>query len=80
MRCSFRHRFYSFVRDLLSFQPVGLVVLDWLISVAICPSFISLLGTEGLAGYSDYRLHLLIGIVISLLMSLLLAVIVTVLF
>ncbi len=65
------------------FNLLDWLVLDWLISVAICPSFMILCGTEGLAGYSDYGFHFrgfLIGIVISLLMSLLLAVIVTALF
>lgn len=65
------------------FNLLDWLVLDWLISVAICPSFIILPGTEGLAGYSDYGFHFrgfLIGIVISLFMSLLLAVIVTALF
>ena len=65
------------------FNLLDWLVLDWLIGVAICPSFIVLPGTEGLAGYSDYGFHFrgfLIGIVISLVMSLLLAVIVTALF
>lgn len=65
------------------FNLLDWLVLDWLIGVAICPSFIILPGTEGLAGYSDYGFHFrgfLIGIVISLVMSLLIAVIVTVIF
>lgn len=73
---AFIHLFVMF----LVFNLLDWLVLDWLISVAICPSFIILPGTEGLAGYSDYGFHFrgfLVGIVISLVMSLLIAVIVT---
>jgi hypothetical protein len=65
------------------FNLLDWLVLDWLIGVAICPSFIVLPGTEGLAGYSDYGFHFrgfLVGTVISLVISLLIAVIVAALF
>lgn len=58
---------------LLFFNLVDLIILDWLIFVAIQPSFIVLPGTEGMAGYKDYRFHfiaflkgLLLIIVVSL--------------
>jgi hypothetical protein len=42
---------------LMAFNVVDLVVIDWLLFVRVQPRFIVLRGTEGLAGYSDYRFH-----------------------
>ncbi|MDH3734751.1 MAG: hypothetical protein OEU54_14585 [Gemmatimonadota bacterium] len=60
------------------FNLVDLLILDWLILVRIQPGFVVLPGTEGLAGYDDYRFHghaFLIGttgiLVVSLLAGLL---------
>ena len=39
------------------FNLLDWLVLDWLIVVTICPGFIILPGTEGLAGYKDYGFH-----------------------
>ena len=42
---------------LLLFNLVDLLILDWLIFVTVQPRFIVLPGTEGMAGYDDYRFH-----------------------
>lgn len=39
------------------FNLVDLLILDWLIFVKIRPGVLVLPGTEGLAGYGDYRFH-----------------------
>ena len=65
------------------FNLLDWLVLDWLIVVTIRPSFITLPGTEGLAGYEDYGFHFrgfLIGIVITLVTSILVAGVVAALF
>lgn len=65
------------------FNLLDWLVLDWLIVVAICPRFIVLPGTEGLAGYKDYGFHFrgfLIGMLITLVTSAVVAVGVAVLF
>jgi len=65
------------------FNLLDWLVLDWLIVVAICPRFIILPGTEGLAGYRDYGFHFrgfLIGCVITFFTSLIVAGIVAFLF
>src|SRR5262245_12303676 len=65
------------------FNLLDWLVLDWLIVVAICPRFIILPGTEGLAGYRDYGFHFrgfLIGCVITFFTSLVVAGIVAFLF
>jgi hypothetical protein len=36
---------------------IDLLVLDWLILMTLRPRFMILPGTEGLAGYQDYRFH-----------------------
>jgi hypothetical protein len=36
---------------------IDLVVLDWFILMTLRPRFMILPGTEGLAGYGDYRFH-----------------------
>jgi hypothetical protein len=36
---------------------LDLLVLDWFILMTLRPSFMILPGTEGLAGYQDYRFH-----------------------
>ena len=56
------------------FNLVDLLILDWLILVRIRPDFVVLPGTEGLAGYADYRFHanaFLVGTVGILVISLL---------
>ena len=65
------------------FNLLDWLVLDWLIVVAICPSFIILPGTEGLAGYKDYGFHFrgfLIGTVITFVTSILVAGVVAAVF
>jgi len=50
------------------FNVVDLLVIDWPL-VAFCPRFVVLPGTEGAAGYKDYRFHFrgfLIGTVLIL--------------
>jgi hypothetical protein len=42
---------------LLVFNLFDLLVLDWLLFVNIQPAPIILAGTEGMAGYKDYRFH-----------------------
>lgn len=39
------------------FNLVDLIILDWWLFVSIQPAFVILPGTEGLAGYKDYRFH-----------------------
>ena len=65
------------------FNLLDWLVLDWLIVVAIRPSFIVLPGTEGMAGYQDYGFHFrgfLVGMLITLVTSIVVAGIVAVLF
>ena len=64
------------------FNLVDLLILDWPL-VAMRPRFIVLPGTEGLAGYRDYRFHFrgfLIGTVLVLVTSVLIAGVIAVLF
>jgi hypothetical protein len=42
---------------LFTFNLLDLLVLDWLIMMTWRPRFAILPGTEGMAGYSDYRFH-----------------------
>ncbi len=42
---------------LLVFNLFDLIILDWLFFVTIRPRAMVLPGTEGMAGYSDYRFH-----------------------
>jgi hypothetical protein len=75
---AFVHLFVMF----FLFNLVDLLILDWPL-VALCPSFLVLPGTEGLAGYKDYGFHFrgfLIGTVLILVMSGLMAGVVTALF
>jgi hypothetical protein len=65
------------------FNLLDWLILDWGIGVAICPRFIILPGTEGMAGYRDYAFHFrgfLIGCVITFFTSLIVAGIVAFLF
>ncbi len=39
------------------FNLVDLLIIDWLIICAMTPRWLVLAGTEGMAGYSDYRHH-----------------------
>jgi hypothetical protein len=58
------------------FNTLDWLILDWLIVVTLCPRFIILPGTEGLAGYKDYGFHLrgyMIGMAITIVTSLLIA-------
>jgi len=51
---------------------IDLVVLDWFILMTLRPRFMILPGTEGLAGYCDYRFHFrkfLNGIVLTLILG-----------
>ena len=50
----------TFMVTLVMFQVwnlIDLVVLDWFILMTLRPHFMILPGTEGLAGYKDYRFH-----------------------
>jgi hypothetical protein len=76
---AFIHLFFMFS----AFNLLDWLVLDWLIVVTIRPRFIILPGTEGLAGYEDYRFHFhgfLIGMVITFVASILFAGVVAALF
>jgi hypothetical protein len=51
---------------------MDLIVLDWFILMTLRPRFMILPGTEGLAGYGDYRFHFrkfLNGTVLTLILS-----------
>jgi hypothetical protein len=51
---------------------MDLLILDWFVLMTLRPSFMILPGTEGLAGYRDYRFHFqkfLKGIVSTLMLS-----------
>jgi hypothetical protein len=64
------------------FNLVDLVLLDWPL-VAIAPRFMVIPGTEGAAGYKDYRFHFhgfLIGTVLILIASGLLAALLAAIF
>ena len=65
------------------FNLLDWLVLDWLIVVTLCPRFMILPGTEGLAGYKDYGFHFwgfVIGMGITAATSVLVAGVVAVLF
>jgi hypothetical protein len=47
---------FSFI-VLLVFNIVDLLILDWLLFCTIQPRLMVLPGTEGMAGYRDYRFH-----------------------
>lgn len=55
---SFGALFVHILGVLLVFFVVDLVVLDWLIYCTITPRRLVIPGTEGMAGYKDYRHHL----------------------
>lgn len=42
---------------LMVFNIVDLLVIDWLLFIRWQPDFVVLPGTEGMAGYEDYRFH-----------------------
>lgn len=56
--CRFGSVFLHTLGILWVINVVDVVIVDWLIFVAIQPRFVILPGTEGLAGYGDYRFHL----------------------
>lgn len=63
---------------LMVFNLFDLLVLDWLIFVSIQPKILILSGTEGMAGYRNYRFHFrgfLIGILFSAVGAVIFAVI-----
>jgi hypothetical protein len=49
--------FFGIFVELLVFNVVDLIVLDWLLFVTIRPAFVVLPGTEGAEGYGDYGFH-----------------------
>lgn len=55
---SFWALFVHILGVLFVFSVVDLVVLDWLIYCTITPRRLVIPGTEGMAGYKDYRHHL----------------------
>lgn len=55
---SFSEAYRHTVGMIFSFWSFDLLVIDWLIGVTWTPSRIVLPGTEGMAGYKDYGLHL----------------------
>jgi hypothetical protein len=65
---SFIEYFLTSFVALMVFNLFDLVVLDWLLFMTIQPRGIVLAGTEGMAGYRDFRFHargFLIGIAFS---------------
>ena len=57
---------------------LDLVLLDWFLLLALRPKFMILTGTEGMAGYRDYKYHVrkfLKGIVLTAVSALVVAVI-----
>jgi hypothetical protein len=42
---------------LLAFNLVDLIAIDWLVVCRLTPAFVMIPGTEGLAGYRNYRHH-----------------------
>jgi hypothetical protein len=59
---------YTGLIVLLVFNAYDLLIIDWLIFNKIQPKRIILPGTEGMAGYQDYRFHargFLVGVVFS---------------
>ena len=42
---------------LVVFNLVDRLILDWLVFCPLTPRFVVLPGTEGMAGYKDYRMH-----------------------
>lgn len=64
------------------FNLVDWLILDWLIVCTITPRFMVLPGTEGMAGYKNYRMHFrgfLIGTVLAVLLGLLISIVLMVL-
>lgn len=57
-RLSFTNAFKYTYLLFMSFWTFDLVILDWLLLTTIQPKFVILPGTEGKAGYRDYRFHL----------------------
>lgn len=79
---SFGGAFLNALAVLLVFNLVDLLLLDWLVFCTLTPRFVVLAGTEGMAGYRDYGLHLrgfLIGMAMSLVASVLIGALTTVL-
>lgn len=65
------------------FNLLDWLILDWLIVVTLCPRFMILPGTEGLASYKDYEFHFrgfVIGMGITTITSLLVAGVVAAIF
>jgi len=56
-RLSFLTALLSTFMVLLVFNTFDLLVLDWLLFCTLRPQVIILPGTEGMAGYRDYRFH-----------------------
>lgn len=56
-RLSFVTALLSTFVVLLVFNTFDLLVLDWLLFCTLRPRFLVLPGTEGMAGYRDYRFH-----------------------
>ena len=57
---------------------VDWLILDWLIFCTITPKFVVIPGTEGMAGYKNYRMHFrgfLIGTVLAILIGLIISAI-----
>ncbi len=69
----------TFIVVLLIFQVwnlLDLLVLDWFILMTLRPHFMILPGTEGLAGYQDYRFHFrkfINGMVLTMVLSIVIA-------
>jgi hypothetical protein len=70
--------FLSAAGVIFLFNLVDWLILDWLIVCTITPRFMVLPGTEGMAGYKNYGMHLrgfLIGTVLAVVIGLLITVI-----
>ena len=61
------------------FNLVDWLILDWLLVCTITPAFVVIPGTEGMAGYKNYAMHLrgfLVGMLISVVLGVLIAALV----
>jgi hypothetical protein len=54
---------------MIAFDLFDWLVVDWLVLCTLTPRFVVLPGTEGVAGYKDYAMHLrglLVGLALAL--------------
>jgi hypothetical protein len=78
--CGFLDVFGSAFGVAFLFNLVDWLILDWLLFCTITPRFIVISGTDGMAGYKDYAMHLkgfLVGSALSVALGLLIAMLLT---